>query len=127
MKLLTKELVNKFQKIGSQANELDPIVVAKYFNPCGSETWYATEYFPEENICFGYVTGMYVDEFGYFSLTELQEHKLPLGLRIERDIYTATKRISEHCPELIEKIERARELQKIEKQKEQSRDNEMER
>ena len=44
MKLLTKELINKFNKIGSQENIEDPIIVAKFFHPFSNYTWYATEY-----------------------------------------------------------------------------------
>jgi hypothetical protein len=35
----------------------------------------------------GYVTGMYVDEWGTFSITELESLNLPFGLKIERDIH----------------------------------------
>lgn len=87
MKLITEELKKRFNQIGSQEEVEDPIIIAKFFNPCGSQTWYATEYNPDENICFGYVTGMHVDEWGYFSIEELQSIKLPFGLGIERDLY----------------------------------------
>lgn len=43
MKLLTKEIEEKFKKLGSQAEEKDPIAVAKFFYPAGSATWWATE------------------------------------------------------------------------------------
>ena len=38
--------------------------------------WYATEYSPEEQIFFGYVTG-FENEYGYFSRKELED--LPPG------------------------------------------------
>jgi len=50
-------------------------------------TWYAIEYIEEQNVCYGYVTGMAYDEFGYFSIHELESLRLPLGLKIERDLY----------------------------------------
>ena len=89
MQLLTEELAKRFSEVGSQENEKDPIVIAKFFNPCGAGTWYATEYDPEEKIFFGYVSifGDWNDEWGYFSLTELESLKGPFGLGIERDIY----------------------------------------
>lgn len=43
MKLITKEIEALFKKIGRQGKVDDPIVVAKFFNPTGAGTWYATE------------------------------------------------------------------------------------
>lgn len=54
---------------------------------CRLSTWYAIEYIEEQNVCYGYVTGMAYDEFGYFSIHELESLRLPLGLKIERDLY----------------------------------------
>ena len=89
MKLLTKELEKRFAKVGSQENEKDPVIIAKFFNPQGSGTWYATEYDPEEKMFFGYVSifGDWNDEWGYFSLAELESYVGPWGLGIERDLY----------------------------------------
>ena len=97
MKLLTKQLEKRFKAIGSQENNLDPIVVAKFFNPVGIGTWYATEYNPTERIFFGYASlfGDSNDEWGYFSLDELQEVKGKFGLGIERDLYCGEKPISQ--------------------------------
>jgi hypothetical protein len=47
MQLLTKELLKRFEKVGRQEEVSDPIVIAKFFNPAGAGTWYATEYDPE--------------------------------------------------------------------------------
>lgn len=85
MKLLTKELVSIFAKVGRQ--DRDPYIIAKFFNPSWGQTRYATEYDPEEEIFFGYVTGMDVDERGSFSLAELESYKGPFGIGIERDKY----------------------------------------
>ena len=43
MRLITKEIESLFKKIGRQEKVDDPIVVAKFFNPTGPGTWYATE------------------------------------------------------------------------------------
>ena len=43
MKLLTKELLVRFAKVGRQEEVHDPLVIAKFFNPAGAGTWYATE------------------------------------------------------------------------------------
>ena len=44
------------------------------------------EWDKEEKIFFGFVKGHY-EEWGYFSLEELQEVRGPLGLKIERDLH----------------------------------------
>jgi Protein of unknown function (DUF2958) len=66
--------------------EPDPVPVVRFFNPIGSASWLATE-IDEDNILFGLADlGFGSPELGSFSLDELQSVKLPLGLRIERDI-----------------------------------------
>ncbi|MGC4129235.1 MAG: DUF2958 domain-containing protein [Bergeyella sp.] len=96
MKLITKELEKRFAKVGEQLNNPDPLIIAKFFDPCGSGTWYATEYDPETQICFGYVTGLAFDEWGTFSIKELEELPLLLPkLRIERDRFFKEIRFKE--------------------------------
>ena len=89
MQLITKELVDRFKEVGTQEDNIDPIVIAKYFNPCGAGTWYATEFDPVDRIFFGYVSifGDYNDEWGSFSLQELEGFTGRLGIGIERDLY----------------------------------------
>lgn len=89
MKLLTQELLERFQQVGRQEENQDPLVIAKFFNPTGAGTWYATEYNPSDKTFYGYVSifGDWNDEWGYFSLTELESLKGPFGLGIERDLY----------------------------------------
>ncbi len=103
MKLMTKELEREFKKVGRQDNTRDPIVVAKYFNPYGPGTWYATEYNPETRVFFGYVSIVgdpLCDEWGSFSLDELESLRVPpFGFGIERDLYFKPKPISQVCPE----------------------------
>ena len=95
--LLTDKLIKRFREVGSQENDTDPIVIAKFFNPSGRGTWYATEYNEEKGIFFGYVSlfGDYNDEWGNFSLKELEEVKGQMGLGIERDRFCGEKRISQ--------------------------------
>ncbi|MDD4383496.1 MAG: DUF2958 domain-containing protein [Candidatus Shapirobacteria bacterium] len=97
MKLLTKELLERFNQIGRQEEVKDPLVVAKFFNPTGAGTWYATEYEPESKMFFGYVSifGDWNDEWGYFSLEELESIRGHFGLGIERDIYFIQKPFSQ--------------------------------
>ncbi len=97
MKLMTKEIEKRFKTIGSQDGDKDPIVVAKFFYPAGAGSWFATEYNPIDKIFFGYVSifGNHCDEWGSFSLDELQNFKGRFGLGIERDLYCGEKPISE--------------------------------
>lgn len=100
MKLLTIELLERFAKIGRQEDSSDPIVVAKFFNPTGAGTWYATEYDPASREFFGFVSifGDWNDEWGSFSLDELESYRSTFGLGIERDIFFEEKRISQVVP-----------------------------
>ena len=88
MKLLTKELLSRFKKVGRQDVD-DPIVIAHFFNPQGAGDWYAVEYIPQDEVFFGYVSisGDHNDEWGYFSLAELSEYRGQLHLGIERDLH----------------------------------------
>lgn len=97
MKLLTNELLKEFEKAGRQEANSNPLVVAKFFNPTGAGTWYATEYYPEDQTFFGYVSifGDWNDEWGYFSLEELESYAGKFGLGIERDLYFTPKRFKE--------------------------------
>lgn len=87
MKLLTARLIKRFVQVGSQANRKDPLVIAKFFNPAGAGTWYATEFDPETRTFFGYVSifGDWNDEWGSFSLDDLENYQGRFGLGFERD------------------------------------------
>lgn len=122
MKLITPELEHRFKEVGSQEDIVDQLVLAKFFSPIGSATWYAFEYDPSTNCCFGYVKGLGSDEYGYFSIEEMEEVSLPMGLKIERDLYFGEKRISEHCPELAPMIKRSQELRDMEDKKDKEQD-----
>jgi hypothetical protein len=130
MKLLTEEIIKTFEKVGRQEESKDPLVIVKFFNPTGAGTWYATEMYyrvlPKEGyeddinvkdykpkpgdeisgtIFFGYVSifGDWCDEWGYFSLSELEEFHGLAGLGIERELYANLPRpISEICPKAVE-------------------------
>ena len=89
MKLLTqtlkKEIPALYETESTALEEKEAIV--KFFNPMGTGTWYVIE--GEEQdvdfLFFGLVE-LYEQEFGYFSLKELESINLPFGLKIERDI-----------------------------------------
>ena len=90
MKLMTEDLRKKMpglyqqEKLGG-----DAVVHAKYFTPDSNWTWYATE-FDGRDTFFGLVDG-FEKEFGYFSLSEMQSVRGPMGLPIERDLYWKPK------------------------------------
>ena len=86
MKLMTKEILEKIPPLYSQDNKgMESIAYVKFFDPCGSWTWYGTEFDPKEGRFFGLVKGLET-ELGYFMLGELASVKNKLGLGIERDM-----------------------------------------
>ena len=98
MKLLTEELRRKLPRFYSQEEVEDPMVLAKFFTPDSSWTWYPVE-FNGEDTFFGLVDG-FEAELGYFSLKELESVRGPMNLPVERDLYFKPKRLSEVKEEL---------------------------
>lgn len=94
MELFPEEVRNLLPPLYAQEQDQDPMVYVKFFHPNWHWTWYATEFAPQQAIFFGWVYGD-VPELGYFSLTELQEFRDPLGIGIERDLHFTPKRLSE--------------------------------
>lgn len=92
-KLLTKDLLARFAAQG-RVEGGDPMVLAKFFFPTSTWTWYATEYDPETRTFFGLVDG-HVAELGYFSLDELETTRCSLGFVAERDLYWTQKTMSQ--------------------------------
>lgn len=82
--LIPNKILDTLPLLYSTENKKDPIAHVKLFTPDSSWSWYITEYNPEDKICFGLVSGHEV-ELGYFSLTELEQVRGPLGLHIEMD------------------------------------------
>ena len=94
MELLTDEIREALPEL--YANEelgLQAQAIAKFFTPDSNWTWYASE-FDGEDIFYGLVIGMEM-ELGYFSLSELESVRGPLGLPIERDLYFKQKPLQE--------------------------------
>ena len=95
MELLTEEIKGRLPKLGAQDGK-DPQevkVVAKFFDPIGSWTWYVVEGEQREDgdwEFFGLVRG-FEAELGSFTLSELQHAKDGLtglqALPIERDLH----------------------------------------
>ena len=93
IKLLTKDLRRKLPPLYSTEKCADPIVYAKLFTPDSGWTWYVLE-FDGEDLFFGFVIGL-DSELGYFSLSELESVRGPLGLAVERDLYFKPRLLSE--------------------------------
>ena len=88
MKLITQEL----EKISQDGLGGNAKVIAKFFNPVGVGTWLITEGNKLENgdyEMFGYCNlgDDEMAELGYVMLSELENLKLPFGLKVEKDLY----------------------------------------
>lgn len=94
MRLLNEALEKRFAQVGRQENVADPLVIARFFNPSGAGSWYATEYIPEERVFFGYAEVL-EGEWGYFSLDELEAFQGAFNLGIERDLGWEEKTVSQ--------------------------------
>ena len=111
MNLLPKEITASLPSLNSRQRVKDPLVRLKLFSPVGKATWYITKGSPigkngeviagkggipvaydpavhTDFVFFAYVTGLVedADEWGEVSLKELEALRLPLGLRVERDL-----------------------------------------
>ena len=101
MELLPKDVRETLPEL--RANEelgLAAQALVKFFTPAGGWSWYASE-FDGEDIFFGFVIG-FEPEFGYFSLSELESVRGPLGLPIERDLHfkpTSLEELRNHYQE----------------------------
>lgn len=113
MKLLTQEIRKKLPPLYAQ-DGLGGKAVAyvKFFTPDSSFTWYATEGSPIQDESgnesdfrfFSLVDGQF-KELGYFSLSELESARGPMGLPIERDLHWQPKTLDEIAPEIFKKSE----------------------
>lgn len=110
MKLITKELEERFAKIGNQSQCSDPIIVAKFFNKIKNLEWYVTEYNFRSQTCCCYLKG-FTDEWGIFYLPNLESNERPFELTIERDIYFKEINLSELIKEQNKKISKDKDIE----------------
>lgn len=88
MKLFTNEIIRKLRKNNRDktgASIADKKVVVKLFNPQGLGTWWLYSMDNNGN-CFG-IAQLQDREYGYTNIDELKAVRLPMGLKIERDMY----------------------------------------
>ena len=98
--LMDDELLKRFRQIGRQEHTPDPVVICRLYDTAGTAKWFLTEYDPETQMAFGFVTGLQEDEWGYVFFPELELLIHPLfGIpRIERDPYFKEAPISQILP-----------------------------
>lgn len=92
--LLDNENRNKLPKLYSgEEKGLETEALVKFFTPDSNWTWYVSE-FDGQDLFFGLVIGHEI-ELDYFSLSELETVKGPLGLPIERDLHYEPQTLGE--------------------------------
>lgn len=104
MKLVTKEVearLGEYPFYSQDGKGEEAEVVVKFFNPYGLGSWYVLEAEKQADgdyLFFGYVESPIdplFDEYGYFSLRELENLKIPIRINgevisygsLERDLY----------------------------------------
>jgi len=81
--------------LGSQDGKGDAaIAFIKLFDPCGSWSWFISEFDPATGEAFGVVHG-WEKELGYISLEELANTRGKLGIGIELDMHWTPRALSE--------------------------------
>src|SRR5580765_4760221 len=86
-RLLTERLRAQLPPLdATQATPIaERLAVVKLYTPDSHWTWYVVE-FDGDDVFYGLVDG--IDrEYGYFSLSEIESIRGPLGLPMERDAY----------------------------------------
>ena len=109
MKLLTKEIVKRLEAYPLYSQDgkgKEAVAVAKFFLPLGAWTWYVMEANLHDNIAYGItVNGGGECEFGYFSLTELQQLRATqFRLPVERDIAFEPTKLSDLDNDFVQKF-----------------------
>ena len=100
MQLMTKELRKKVPPLYSQEHlGSKAVAVVKFFTPDSSWTWYGVSW-DGKDIFFGLVDGL-EKELGYFSLSELESVRGPMGLAIERNLHWKPKMLKEMFGTLV--------------------------
>jgi hypothetical protein len=94
MKLLTADLKKKFARTGSQQDVEDPVIIAKYFIGLYNWTFYATEFDPITKVFTGIFRWLET-EWGTIGLHHLESMRGPAGIRVERDKFFKSVRMSE--------------------------------
>jgi hypothetical protein len=88
MKLFTNAIEVKAQAQFHLGSDMEKqVIVAKFFNPTGSGTWWLMNQDPNDpDYCWG-ICHIFEWEVGSFSKSELENYRSRFGLGIERDIH----------------------------------------
>ncbi len=86
---------NLMQALREAGDQKVDKIVCKVFNPCGGQTWLLTSLDPEDdNILWGFCDlGMGCVEYGTVYLSDLLNHRGPLGIGLEIDKFIDCDRI----------------------------------
>ena len=99
MKLMTKAIKKQAEKQYELGSDMNQKVVAKYFNPAGTGTWYLMNTEPGSDYAWG-IVDLFAVEMGSFRISELESIKLPFGLGIERDLLFEPMKAKDVCDKL---------------------------
>lgn len=98
MKLITKEIESAFERQGYTGDKQpkDIKVIMKLFNPVGVGTWYVYEK-EDDDIYWAFVNlgDPMMAECGTISMSEITSLRLPMGMKIERDMYFGNHTLQE--------------------------------
>ena len=84
--LIPESILENIPDLYETERSINPICRIKLFTPDSQWTWYIIEFSKEDkDTCYGYVKA-FESELGYFSLSEIESIKGPLGLKVERYI-----------------------------------------
>lgn len=71
---LSSKILSKFERVGVQDDVADPIFIARFYVPGTDVEWFMAEYYPDENMFFGYASIFKNcdDEWAHISTSELE-------------------------------------------------------
>lgn len=86
--LLTQSIIDECPPLYSseEANDFNPPIIARFFNPLGRGEWLLIEGEEQDGsfLCFG-LADILEQELGYWTMEELEELSVSMGLFIQRD------------------------------------------
>lgn len=87
MKLLTKDLIQRFKQVGSQTNNENPTIIAKFHFSLFYGHYYAIGYDAHKQAFYGYYINQEDNQYKacYFNENQLEIQLLSLDLSAERD------------------------------------------
>lgn len=88
MKLLTKELLERFEEVGFQFNHDNPIIIAKFITPLFAGNFYATGYDTKQESFYGYFIDVEHGEYleCYFTEESIQGKLFSHDFSAKRDL-----------------------------------------